>query len=186
MGQRLQPRAELRVRTRVRELLDDPPRDRRREQRVAVGHDPDRVDELLGRRVLDQEAAGARLECLEHVLVALEGRQDHHPAVERGVRRDAPRRLEAVHVRHLDVHQHDIVITLGDCIECLAAVARDMHFVAALPNTHYFEYCVEQGALRQTLTKQKFPVIDGDITVPEEPGLGVDLDEAVVEKYCVR
>ena len=36
-------------------------------------------------------------------------------------------------------------------------IAASLHFVAALPNTHYFEYCVEQGALRQTLTKQRFP-----------------------------
>jgi L-alanine-DL-glutamate epimerase-like enolase superfamily enzyme len=25
-------------------------------------------------------------------------------------------------------------------------IAASLHFVAALPNTHYFEYCVEQGA----------------------------------------
>ena len=65
-------------------------------------------------------------------------------------------------------------------------IAASLHLVAALPNTHYFEYCVEQGALRQTLTKQRFPVIDGDILVPEEPGLGIELDQAVVEKYLVR
>lgn len=65
-------------------------------------------------------------------------------------------------------------------------IAASLHFVAALPNTHYFEYCVEQGALRQTLTKQKFPVVDGEIGVPEEPGLGIELDENVVEKYRVR
>jgi L-alanine-DL-glutamate epimerase-like enolase superfamily enzyme len=64
-------------------------------------------------------------------------------------------------------------------------IAASLHFVAALPNTHYFEYCVEQGALRQTLTKQRCPVIDGEIRVPEEPGLGIDLDEAVVERYRV-
>jgi L-rhamnonate dehydratase len=64
-------------------------------------------------------------------------------------------------------------------------IAGSLHFVAALPNTRYFEYCVEQGALRQTLTKQRFPVVDGEIAVPEEPGLGVDLDEAVIEKYRV-
>jgi L-alanine-DL-glutamate epimerase-like enolase superfamily enzyme len=64
-------------------------------------------------------------------------------------------------------------------------IAASLHFVAALPNTHYFEYCVEQGALRQTLTKQRFPVVDGDISVPEEPGLGVDLDEDVVARYRV-
>jgi L-alanine-DL-glutamate epimerase-like enolase superfamily enzyme len=64
-------------------------------------------------------------------------------------------------------------------------IAASLHFVAALPNSHYFEYCVEQGALRQTLTRQRFPVVDGDIRVPEEPGLGVDLDEAVVARYRV-
>src|SRR6266566_2944624 len=59
-------------------------------------------------------------------------------------------------------------------------IAASLHFVAALPNTYYFEYCVEQGALRQSLTKQTFPVIDGDISVPEEPGLGIELDEKIV------
>ena len=58
--------------------------------------------------------------------------------------------------------------------------------MASLPNTHYFEYCVEQGALRQSLTKQRFPVIDGEIRVREEPGLGIELDEPVVEKYRAR
>jgi L-alanine-DL-glutamate epimerase-like enolase superfamily enzyme len=60
-----------------------------------------------------------------------------------------------------------------------------LHFVAALPNTHYFEYCVEQGALRQALTRQTFPVVDGKISVPEEPGLGIELNEDIVAKYRV-
>jgi L-alanine-DL-glutamate epimerase-like enolase superfamily enzyme len=64
-------------------------------------------------------------------------------------------------------------------------IAASLHFVAALPNSQYFEYCVEQGALRQTLTRQRFPVIDGDIVVPEETGLGVDLDDNVVNQYRV-
>jgi L-alanine-DL-glutamate epimerase-like enolase superfamily enzyme len=64
-------------------------------------------------------------------------------------------------------------------------IAASLHFVAALPNTHYFEYCVEQGDLRKFLIKQSLPVIDGDISVPEEPGLGVDLNEEIVAKYRV-
>ena len=64
-------------------------------------------------------------------------------------------------------------------------LAASLHFVAALPNTHYFEYCVEQGALRRSLTQQTFPVIDGDITVPEEPGLGITLNPEIVAKYRV-
>jgi L-alanine-DL-glutamate epimerase-like enolase superfamily enzyme len=65
-------------------------------------------------------------------------------------------------------------------------IAASLHFMAALPNSRYFEYCVEEGALRQTLTKQKFPVVDGEIAVPEEPGLGVELDEIVVDKFRVK
>jgi L-alanine-DL-glutamate epimerase-like enolase superfamily enzyme len=65
-------------------------------------------------------------------------------------------------------------------------IAASLHFVVALPNSHYFEYCLEQGALRQTLTKQKFQIGDGEIAVPEEPGLGIELDENVVERFRVK
>jgi L-alanine-DL-glutamate epimerase-like enolase superfamily enzyme len=64
-------------------------------------------------------------------------------------------------------------------------IAASLHFLASLPNTQYFEYCVEQGDLRKFLTKQSFPVIDGDISVPEEPGLGIELNEEIVAKYRV-
>ena len=75
----------------------------------------------------------------------------------------------------------------GKLSQChLTNIAASLHFVAALPNSRYFEYCVEQGALRQTLTKQRFPVVDGEIAVPEEPGLGVELDEQVVERFRVK
>jgi len=66
------------------------------------------------------------------------------------------------------------------------SIAASLHALAALPGTYWFEYCVEQSALRQTLTRQRFPVVDGLVHVPEEPGLGVDLDEAVIEKYVVK
>lgn len=66
------------------------------------------------------------------------------------------------------------------------SIAASLHFLAALPNTAWLEYCVEQGALRQKLTRQTFPVVDGYVSVPEEPGLGVELDEAIVERYLVR
>src|SRR5437867_3418117 len=61
-------------------------------------------------------------------------------------------------------------------------IAASLHFVAALPNSHYFEYCVEQGDLRKYLTKQQFPVIDGDISVPEAQGLGIEVNEELVAK----
>jgi L-rhamnonate dehydratase len=66
------------------------------------------------------------------------------------------------------------------------SIAASLHFLAALPNSSLLEYCVEQSALRQTLTHQKLTVVDGHVEVPQEPGLGVDLDESVIERYRVR
>lgn len=65
------------------------------------------------------------------------------------------------------------------------SIAASLHFLAALPNASLLEYCVEQSALRQTLTRQTFPLVDGFVQVPQEPGLGVELDEEVVERYRV-
>jgi L-alanine-DL-glutamate epimerase-like enolase superfamily enzyme len=66
------------------------------------------------------------------------------------------------------------------------SVAASLHALAALPNTYWLEYCVEQSPLRQRLTRQEFPVKDGFVAVPEEPGLGVTLNEEILEKYLVK
>lgn len=65
------------------------------------------------------------------------------------------------------------------------SIAASLHFLAALPNAGWLEYCVEGSALRQTLTRQTFPVIDGQVAVPQGPGLGVELDEGVLARYRV-
>ena len=67
------------------------------------------------------------------------------------------------------------------------SVAASLHALAALPNTYWLEYCVEEGPLRQKLTRQTFPLDDdGFVSVPEAPGLGVDLDEEILQKYRVK
>lgn len=67
------------------------------------------------------------------------------------------------------------------------SVAASLHVLAALPNTYWLEYCVEEGPLRQKLTRQTFPLDnDGFVPVPEEPGLGVELDEEILQKYLVK
>ena len=62
------------------ELLDHPPGDRRREQRVAGRDRADGGDQLLGRVVLEHEAARARVQRLVDVLVEVEGREDQDRA----------------------------------------------------------------------------------------------------------
>ena len=69
----------------------------------------------------------------------------------------------------------------------LAASSR--HFQAACPNAPYFEFIspnVYQSPLREKLVYPEPSVKNGHMPLPTGIGLGVDLDERVVETYRVR
>src|SRR6185503_9086440 len=74
---------------------------------VALGRGLDALDELVGRGVLEQVAAGARVERGEDAALVGERRQDDDLRVRVGVL-DALRGLHAVGAVHLQVHQHDV------------------------------------------------------------------------------
>ena len=93
---------------RAGEAVEQPPRDGRREQRLAARDDPDRVDELRRLDVLEQEAARARAQRLEDVLVEVERGEDQDRAPRIAGRHEPPGRLDAVHARHPDVHQDHV------------------------------------------------------------------------------
>jgi hypothetical protein len=90
------------------ERLDDPASDRRIEQRLAGGNDPDRTDELLGRRGLEEEAAGSRSERVVDIRVDIERGQHHDSRRERLVGGQLTRGCDAVKPRHPDVHEDHI------------------------------------------------------------------------------
>jgi L-rhamnonate dehydratase len=57
---------------------------------------------------------------------------------------------------------------------------------AVIPDALFQEYCVAQTPINQTLTKERLPVEeDGTILVPTAPGIGITLDEEVVDHYRV-
>jgi L-rhamnonate dehydratase len=107
---------------------------------------------------------------------------------------------------HVDLVQPDVT-RCGGITEFLriAALARDrgvetvphawksgiikaasLHVNAVLPDALYQEYCVADTPINQTLVKERMPVeADGCIMVPTGPGLGVELDEDVLERYRV-
>lgn len=64
-------------------------------------------------------------------------------------------------------------------------LAACLHWLASRRSAFILEYCVEETPIRQDLTKQKLAVVDGYVNVPEGPGLGIELDEEVVERYRV-
>jgi len=61
-----------------------------------------------------------------------------------------------------------------------------LHALAALEQAEYFEYCVQTTELNQRLVAEKFPVTDGYVAVPQRPGLGVQIDEEVLEQCRVK
>ena len=79
--------------------------------------------------------------------------------------------------RHKPVVNHSFTTRIN--------LAASLHFTAALPNAFVLEYCVSPSPMRRSLTKQKFEAVDGIVKVPEEPGLGVDLDEDAIAKYRI-
>jgi len=89
------------------ELADHAGGDGGRQEPVAHGDGPDARDELLGRLVLEHEPAGAGVQRLVDVLVEVERREHEHPRVG-PLDEDPARRLQAVELRHADVHEHEI------------------------------------------------------------------------------
>ena len=64
-------------------------------------------------------------------------------------------------------------------------VAAALHFLNSIPNALIAEYVAqdhEGNSLRECLTRQKIRSKDGYLSFPEEPGLGVDLDEEALRR----
>ena len=90
-------------------------------------------------------------------------------------------------VEHLRLSPH----VWGSAVGLAAAV----HWVASLPTYPHaefvpfptlVEYDTGQNPLRDSLFITPMKAIDGHIEVPTGPGLGVELDPAIVAKYTVR
>ena len=65
-------------------------------------------------------------------------------------------------------------------------VAAALHFLASIPNTlGLLEFVVEEGTtLRHHLTPT-IPTIDGRVSVPDSPGLGLEISESGLSRYRV-
>ncbi len=65
-------------------------------------------------------------------------------------------------------------------------VTAALHWLNSIPNALICEFVAEEETnLREFITKQKLRARDGFLDVPEEPGLGIELDEEAVRKYRV-
>lgn len=66
-------------------------------------------------------------------------------------------------------------------------MAATLQYIAALPSAWLLEFCEQDTVLRQTLTNPVFHVEeDGSVRIPDRPGIGVELNWDVVERYRVN
>jgi len=64
--------------------------------------------------------------------------------------------------------------------------AASLHVNAVLPDALFQEYCVAETPINTSLTRERLPLeADGSVRVPTGPGLGVELDRDVLDRYRV-
>lgn len=63
--------------------------------------------------------------------------------------------------------------------------AASVHLNAYLPNALFLEYNVASASLLNTLCREPIRMTDGAVSVPNGPGLGVEVDEEIVARFRV-
>lgn len=64
-------------------------------------------------------------------------------------------------------------------------IAANLHLIAANQNAPLLEYCVEDSPLRWELVEEEFPIENGYVEIPDDPGLGVTLTQDAIAEYSV-
>ncbi|MBK9167445.1 MAG: mandelate racemase/muconate lactonizing enzyme family protein [Bryobacterales bacterium] len=71
------------------------------------------------------------------------------------------------------------------CFSTGINLAASLHWMAAQEDGDLIEYCLRPSPLLRKLVRNLPPLVDGRVPVPMEPGLGVELDEGIIEQYRV-
>ncbi len=91
---------------------------------------------------------------------------------------EAVRIARMAHERGLPVANHNFTTDIN--------TAASLHMLACAPNALILEYCVEENPLRRNIIRNPVKVVDGRAYLPQEPGLGVDVDLDAVAQYLVK
>lgn len=63
--------------------------------------------------------------------------------------------------------------------------AASLHLTAFQRRAEFVEFSTSYGPLSRELVKEPLRMVDGYLPVPEAPGLGVEVNEAVIERYRI-
>lgn len=73
------------------------------------------------------------------------------------------------------------------CFSSAILLAASLQFLCAIPNSGMLEIDQNPNGLREEIVKEPLSIDkNGFISAPERPGLGIELDEAAIEKYLVK
>ena len=64
--------------------------------------------------------------------------------------------------------------------------AASLHLNAFQRRAVFVEFNTSQGPLSRAMVKEPLRLVDGYVAVPCGPGLGVEVDEATLEKYRIQ
>lgn len=81
-------------------------------------------------------------------------------------------------------HQHGRR-AVPHCFSTGVNLAASLHWVASIPDGDLVEYCLRPSPLMRKLVANLPPLVDGRVPVPDRPGLGIELDEQIIEEYQV-
>lgn len=71
------------------------------------------------------------------------------------------------------------------CYKTALSVAACLHWLSTQQSAFLFEDCVEDSPLRHEMTLEPMAAIEGIMTVPDGPGLGVTINEEFVKKHLM-
>jgi L-alanine-DL-glutamate epimerase-like enolase superfamily enzyme len=87
--------------------------------------------------------------------------------------------------RIADLAEVSGITVLPHCWSNDILVGATLHFIASLAHCPYLEFCVRDNPIRLDLVTEPIRVVDGMVSVPTGPGLGLELNEAVVDELRV-
>ena len=75
--------------------------------------------------------------------------------------------------------------TINHTFKSGISIAASLHALASIGGCEFLEYCVVDSPLRHEITAENFELVDGRLSVPEGPGLGITIVEETLDKYRV-
>ena len=72
------------------------------------------------------------------------------------------------------------------CFSTGINLAASLHWIASLPDADLVEYCLRPSPLMRKLVKNLPGLVDGRVPVPDGPGLGIELDQDIINEFRVE